>query len=398
MPSDLEYVETDGPREVTVAPSELRALRRARHGLFLEELGNERIRLGPRTGYAGTVLLPTGRRVVVRSKAEVHSLPDLLALAYRTMAPPASAGSTTVKDSNPTEWLLLQLAGEVNDLLSRGLRRGYVDRRETLPFVRGRTRPPLNPAQLPFLDCQYSDFTADTTENQLLRGVLELFAPAAQNRFVRRQMADALAAFADVTRVRPSVVQFDRVQLTRLNQHYAPSLRLARLALEGAGVTDGAGSHIAPAYFVPMWRVWETATAAALRAAGIGDVTEQPEYSDRFTLVHGPKRTIGLRPDIVIGRRNAPRYVVDLKWTPALAVHHGRKRLRNEHIYQLATYCTALDCDGMILYPQMDESVDSSYEFNGRTIALRTVDLSLPHLAALHAISAELAAHTSVPA
>src|SRR3546814_12766476 len=80
----------------------------------------------------------------------------------------------------PTDWLLVQLAGEVHELLGRGLRRGYVERRERLPFVRGRTRPILNPAQLPFLDCEYTDFIADTPENQLLRGVPELLAPGVQ--------------------------------------------------------------------------------------------------------------------------------------------------------------------------------------------------------------------------
>jgi len=100
------------------------------------------------------------------------------------MSPPAVAGSAAVEDATPADWLLLQLAGEVNALLSRGLRRDYVETRETLPFVRGRARPPLGPARLPLLDCEYADFTADTPENRLLRGVLELVAPAARNRHV----------------------------------------------------------------------------------------------------------------------------------------------------------------------------------------------------------------------
>lgn len=389
--TDLEYSETSLPRDVQVTQSEVRALRRARHGLSLEELADDRVRLGPRIGYVGSVQLPTGRRVVVSPKAAVSSIPELLSLAYRTMAPPAVAGSTAVEDATPADWLLLQLAGEVNALLSRGLRRGYVEARETLPFVRGRVRPPLNPARLPLLDCHYADFTADTLENRLLRGVLELFAPAARNRHVRKQIADATNAFAEVQPTRPSSASFDGVTLTRLNKHYEPSLRLARLALEGAGVVDAAGVQTAPAYFVPMPKVWETAVAAALRDAGLAPL-EQPQFSDRFVQQRGePNVRVAFKPDLLIGRRLDPKMVIDLKWAPAMRLHHGRKRLQNEHLYQLATYCTALGCDGLLLYPLMDDEVNSTYEFNGRKLSLRTIDLGQPGLAELRSFSDQLA-------
>ena len=148
--SELSFTETDSAREVSVTSAELRALRRARHGLAVEEIEEGRARVGPRQGFAGTVLLPTGRRVVVQPKAPIASIPELLALAYRTLAPPASAGSAAVEEATPTDWLLLQLAGEVRELLARGLRRGYVEQRELLSYVRGRMRPPLNPSRLPF--------------------------------------------------------------------------------------------------------------------------------------------------------------------------------------------------------------------------------------------------------
>ena len=191
--------------------------------------------------------------------------------------------------------------------------------------MRGRTRPILNPAQLPFLDCEYTDFIADTPENQLLRGVLELLAPGVQNRTVRRQYDDALSYLADVSLIRPSLGHFDRVRLNRLNQHYQPSLRLARLALEGAGVVDSAGSITAPAYFVLMWQIWENAAAAALRDAGVRDLVEKPRYGSAFLHQHGqPNLTVTIEPDLVIGRRQSPRMVIDLKWGPCSA--HGPSR------------------------------------------------------------------------
>lgn len=395
---DIHLTETDPAREETFTATEVRALRRARHGLIVDELsevraGEVRVRIGPRTGYVGSVTLPGGRRIVIHPKASIQSLPELLALAYRTLAPPPRSGSTTVDSATPSEWLMVQLAGEVLELLGRGLRRGYVERRERLPFVRGRTRPILNPAQLPFLDCEYSDFVADTPENRLLRGVLELLAPGVRNRTLRRQYDDALSYFSDVTPTRPSLVHFDRVRFTRLNQHYQPSLRLARLALEGAGVVDSAGSITAPAYFVLMWQVWENAATAALRDAGVTTLTAKPRYGTAFIHHHGfPAAPVTVEPDLIIGSRDHPRMVIDLKWGPALVPDRfGRRRLRNAHLYQIATYATALGCDGLLLYPLMADAIDTTYTFNDRQIALRTVDLRDPGLRGLRSVAQEIA-------
>lgn len=186
--------------------------------------------------------------------------------------------------------------------------------------------------------------------------------------------------------------------MTRLNAHYQPSLRLARIALEGAGVHDAVGASTAPAYFVPMWRVWEAAVASALRDAGIQHVHEQPEFADRFVQQGGyPKLRVTLRPDLLIGYRGTPALAIDLKWAPALELRYGKKRLRNQHLYQLATYCAALRCDGLLVYPEMEDQIDSMYEFNGRTIRIRTVNLATPSLADLRSFAVNLAEKMAEP-
>jgi 5-methylcytosine-specific restriction enzyme subunit McrC len=214
-------------------------------------------------------------------------------------------------------------------------------------------------------------------------------------------MRDALSAFGEVTLARPSIHSFERVKITRLNAHYQPSLRLARLAVEGAGVQDSAGTETAPAFFVPMWRVWESAVASALRDAGITQLHEQPEFADRFIFLSGrPSLRVTIRPDLLVGIRSRPVLAIDLKWRPALVRRHGKSRLQNDHLYQLAAYCVALGCDGFLLYPRMDDEVESSYEFSGRRIHIRTVDLSVAGLGDLRRVAeqiADLAASSAIP-
>lgn len=372
-----ELTENSPPLTIDVTRADLRALRRARVGLAVEELGEGQARVAPKQGYVGSVSLSAGRSIVVRPKADVGCLPDLLALAYRTMAAPARVGAAEHGRTTPTEWLLLQVISEVEAVAARGLRRGYEERRELLPFVRGRVRPALDPSRLPLVDCEYTDFTLDTPENRLLRGTLEVLAPIVANFAVRRRYRNLLGFFGTVTPAHPTLHAFDRVRLSPLSAYYGPALGLCRLALEGAGLADTPDAVPAPAFFVPMWRVWEAAIQNILTDEGIAGLRFQPEYADKILNVVGnPSPKVLLIPDVVIGPRQAPTRVIDAKWAPAVTWRHGAWRLNNVHLYQLGTYCTALGCDGALVYPQMTVPVDTTYEFNGRTLRVLTVDLS----------------------
>jgi 5-methylcytosine-specific restriction endonuclease McrBC regulatory subunit McrC len=167
-------------------------------------------------------------------------------------------------------------------------------------------------------------------------------------------------------------------------------LRFCRLFLEGSGLSENAGEATTSAFFMPMWRVFERGVGAALRRAGL-TIHTGPEYGDRFDHVAGtPERAIILKPDIVAGVRSSPDFVIDTKWSRPTVLRHGVSRFKNDHVYQLATYCTALGCDGMLVYPRFDEDIDVTYRFGGRSITLRTVDLTELDLAALETLAASV--------
>lgn len=390
MPLEAEFRETDAPVTRPVAPAELRALRRARKVLKVEAGPGGTVVVGPRPGYVGSLRLPTGGVIRVLPKVSVGAPTALLALAYRTMAHPEPAGASEFAQTDPSDWLLLQLAAELERLLARGLRRGYVDRREHLSFVRGRVRPPMDPARLPFIDCEFSDFTLDTPLNRLLRSALELISRSAPTGRLKRRLLDVTHRLAEVSLVPVEPGAFDRLKLDALSAHYAPAMSLCRLALEGAGL-DRSGTHVAPSFFVPMWRVWEAALANALRDAG-ARVHEQAGFPDRITHVHGaPSPTVTLRPDLLIGSRARPRLVIDAKWTPVVEMRRGSNRLINAHLYQLATYSKALGCDGVLVYPQGTLAADTTYDFDGCRLRVLTVDLGDTTLAGLAAAASLLA-------
>src|SRR5262249_24931881 len=115
-----------------------RSIERLATRLTVRPSAGSTLEIGPRSGWVGSVRLPSGRRGIVRPKIAIASMFDLLALAYRTMSPPPRVGAALASRAQPTDWFALQLVSEIEFLLAQGLRRGYVTTTERLPHVRGR--------------------------------------------------------------------------------------------------------------------------------------------------------------------------------------------------------------------------------------------------------------------
>jgi len=169
------------------------------------------------------------------------------------------------------------------------------------------------------------------------------------------------------------------VRISRLNRYYEPALRLCRLLLEGSGVKADLGDVLAPAFFVPMETVFERAVANALQGRDGPDAHHGAAFSDRFRHIAGsPALTISFKPDVLLGPRDDPWSVLDAKYLDPIRMHRGQPVFSNPNLYQMVTYCVALRCPGVLVYPRVSEDVDVTYEMAGAAVTLRTVDLAMP--------------------
>src|SRR4051794_13379857 len=105
--TDILFGEHDQPRELELDAEDWRTVRRAADGLFSRRLGDGLALVGPRQGYVGSLSLRDGRRIVVQPKAPLEGLVGLLALAYRTLAPPERLGPTAWEEAEPNDWFVL---------------------------------------------------------------------------------------------------------------------------------------------------------------------------------------------------------------------------------------------------------------------------------------------------
>jgi 5-methylcytosine-specific restriction enzyme subunit McrC len=318
----------------------------------------------------------------VTTKLPIDNVLLLASLAYRSMPVPPTFGSAQLKTSTPLDWLVTLLVFEAEALLRRGLRQGYVEVRDELPYIRGRIlftdqmRGFSNPG---VAACEFSDLIFDTAENRVLRSTLEALAIAPVHPALRLKALELTTFLATVKAVQLTHALFQRVRLTRLTAQYRPALELCRLWFDRGGVEHAAGEVEAPAFFFPMEKVFE---AGVTNYLGTHLPRVRSQVGRSLTPEGSTSRRFSFTPDVVIG--DPPSVVVDTKYARAeFKNRYGGMSFHNDDGYQIAFYAQALGCPGILVYPRDDADVDATFQNRGVRFTFLTVDLRKPGVIAL---------------
>jgi 5-methylcytosine-specific restriction enzyme subunit McrC len=373
--------------ELELGREERRALGLVGRRLRVDWIGPDRARIAP-AGYVGSVRLSRGLTINVTTKLPVSNILGLASLAYRRLPLPAHAGETELREADPLDWLAFLIVVEVEALLARGMRQGYVNVQDELPYVRGRIRfgASARPWSHPHLAaCEFTDFLPDTPENRVLRMTLEALGRSRLLPGVRARVLGATGWLAGVTPLPISAQLAAEIRLTRLNAHYRPALELCRLYLEGRAVEQPTGEVPAPAFLFPMEQVFEAAVANYL-AMRRSDLKIQAERSLK-PISGEPHHALTYRPDVVVGS-TPPRLVLDTKYAnPERDTQFGTRSFRNNDLYQIAFYANEYGCPGLLVYPRADSDVFVTFEIGGQRCSIATVDLSRPNLTGFDALA-----------
>lgn len=382
----IELREWQKPKHVALSPVEAEVLRRLQAAKRLDVAWHEatEAEVSGGAGYVGIASLSGRTQIIVRPHIPIASVLELACYGYELEPPDKSLiEDARLDDTGPADWLAFLLALEVEKLLSTGLRQGYREVEEEIPYIRGRidfgalrwgeSKPGLIP-------CRFEDFLVDTLENRILRGTLEILSGCPLSQTCRRRIRTSLHAFGRVAYSRPTRAMFDRLRIHRLTSHYEPALTLCWIVLESAGIELAPGEAPSPGFFFSMAEVFEKAIERALREEfGRQNVHHQPEYNDRIQVVDGePAIPVTIRPDNVIGPRDAPWLIVDAKYKTPLRGSWGKEYFHNEDLYQAFTYAMMLDAPAVLVYPRVDRNVDTNLARRANRVRVLTLDLSGP--------------------
>lgn len=327
------------------------------------------------TSHVGTLVVD-GIRLLIRPKINPQNLFLLLEPGL-----PHSAWRREAFDYDVSSDLLPSViaffARTLETTLARGVLRSYRTMEETLVALRGRLDVPRQfkrAGVLTQVACTYDDFTEDIPENRVLRAAVQRALriarvdPADRQRLMRQLVAlDAVEDHA----VTPEDV--DQIHLTRLSQHYAAALRLARLILANLTLTDSHGTAPASSFMVDMNDLFQSFVTERLRREMRGrlDVIAEP------TVHLGTGRQVTMLPDLLFRSAHGQHvYVGDIKYKLA---KDGRGR--SGDYYQLLAYTTALELpEGVLIYCRHENDDTASrtviVQSVGTRLVLRSLDLS----------------------
>ncbi len=234
----------------------------------------------------------------------------------------------------------------VETTLGRGLLRNYRQHEDRLVAMRGRVdisgvfRQPGLALPVP---CRFDEFTADIAENRYLRAAIQRATrvasiPAEDQRRLRQELM-RLEDVADAP-VRPD--DLDRITFNRLNQHYQPALRLARVLLENLSLIDREGETTAASFLVDMNALFEKFVAERLKKL----LWDRLEVTAQDRAHLGERKKVLMKPDLVFLLDSRAVYVGDTKYKLT-----DDAEAKSADYYQLLAYCTALRLDeGVLIY------------------------------------------------
>lgn len=307
------------------------------------EAGRYELKAGSQVGFA---TLQADLGIVIQPKVSIQTLFALVAATYdpgRKFLREEPQGYTTVEAL--FEFIVCMFVKSLEELLIRGLLRGYRPVTDNPPAIRGRLLLAQTMHRRPGLHdrhwCCYSRFTPDVNENRILKWAAYCLQ---YHRYADAGLSGRLQRICrnmgDVTVDLGARRLFDRLSFHRLNESYRPALDLARLLLDHLGFSGSAGDSPFFGYLIDMERLFERYVISVLEQ-GAREWGQRLGAHDR-TYVDRESR-FKVIPDMTIYADGRPLLVVDAKYKLESDRHD---------IYQMIAYCHALDIPRAVLvYP-----------------------------------------------
>jgi len=265
------------------------------------------------------------------------------------------------------EALAALFAARLMELWQRGPQRTYQSLDEDLPVLKGKLRVSeqlRRPEQYHRLAVRYDEFTVDHPRNQVLRAAVELLWQITRLPANRRQLGILREWLEQVTVLPPIVAaQMALPPLTRLDQHYAPLVNLARLLLQRAAPYLTHGTHETYAFVFDMNQLFESFLTGFIRRhraailppslARAELLVQARSFRQHLAYRDNGRPVFPLKPDLALRLDGGVPLLVDMKYKQ-LDASSSRLGVAPSDFYQMMAYAHRFACPHvLLLYPQM---------------------------------------------
>jgi len=315
----------------------------------------------------GVVSLSDGSMIEIQPKVGDPNLVTLL--RYANGAEPIHLSRETELESgtNFVDTIAALYLEKLEQVLSQGLKREYVEVEGTEEYLRGRLnvrRQLAGGLGKTDFECDYDEFTYDTTLNQTILCVTNVLSSLVDSTEIAGELREHESRFRRrITLRKVPIEEAEQIELNRLTDYYEKLLALSQLVLKHIYIEDiVAGEGASYSLLIGMNHVFEKLVERTAR--------ETVENLEGWS-VEGQVRTdnllrgspsIRMRPDFVIKHQGEPVLVGDAKW---------KTKVKNNDVYQVVSYQTAYDAPCVLVYPDNDGSVENDYSVkNGQELLM----------------------------
>lgn len=280
--------------------------------------------------------------------------------------------SLSLGEPNLLDLVCRLLANEAKRLVVAGLLRGYIEREEAVPVLRGRFLPIVQARRhsmmLDQLECRFEEFEADVLENRLVAAGLSAARRLCRDEVIARDVRLMHSIFTEACD--PTLLDYEAASLLdydRRNSYYKSAHVWARLLLRGMGLRDlfEAGEGRAFAFLLDMNDLFEAFVTRLVADAFKNDEYVMVEPQARNSIIQIQRDTgtfdpySSVIPDLLVtipdqgGQRRVP---LDAKYKL-----YDKKKLQAADVYQAFVYSYAFGRKdttpvALLLYPSASGS------------------------------------------
>ena len=323
----------------------------------------------------------------------IQNIYYLLCYAWNRLQEGSIGAVEPTEETSLVDLFAKVLIGGVSHLLKRGLDRGYVHQNEDTGRLRGKIQFQRSLTYIllraPKANCEYDELNHNVLHNRILKETIRLLISAIDlDSELKDRLVGLYRRLHEVEHVTLSSHVFRQVQLYRNNQFYDFLMRICDLIFSNLLPTE----HQGKSKFRDFIR-----DESQMRLLFEGFVRnfykiEQSQFSvgreniawKGVALDEASQGFLPIMQTDISMTSAGRKVVIDCKfYREALQLHYGHQSIHSENLNQLMVYLKNLEddginkhCEGILLYPTVEEDLDLRHQIWDHKVSVHTVNLN----------------------
>lgn len=278
--------------------------------------------------------------------------------------------------------------------IKQGLYRSYINKKETLPLLRGKIdingtiRNRIQHKTL--ISCEFDELSENNILNQVIKTTICILLTSKEVSHNRKvELRKLLMFFSNIDTVDANIIRWDLMHYQRNNQTYRMLMNICYFIIEGMIMTTESGDYKMPTFSDEhMCRLYEKFILEFYRVhhpdlhANADQIDWDINKEDNPIIDFLPT----MQSDITL-HKGSKTFIIDAKYYGHMMQRQFDKySIHSGNLYQIFTYVKNKDVhndgsvSGMLLYAKTEEDVapDMDAIFSGNRIMVKTLDLNKP--------------------